>query len=522
MIGPRVAVAQSEQARPDQVPNNAGGWVFGLDDLARAQRFLILGTTGGTYYVGETDLTKDNAAVIVALANDPSAGPKLVDLIVEVSLRGRAPKQNPTLFALAAAAASADPVTKHAALDAVTKVCRTGTHLFIFARYVEQFRGWGPSLTKAVARWYTEKPVDDLAYQAVKYRQREGWTHRDLLRLSHPKTTDPARRTVFDWICGRPSPHNPAIIEAFETAQRANAATAVADLIGRYGLPWEALPDAMLNEPAVWEAMLPTVGLTALVRQLGRLTKLGVVAPFSHATRSVVNRLADPEAIRQARLHPLSILTALVTYRQGHGIRGGQTWDPVPQVLSALDDAFYMSFGTIAPAAKRTLVALDVSGSMTLGQIAGSPLTPLEAEAAMAMTVVNTEADYYTMAFSADFQPLALTPGQRLDDVTATMSGLRFGATDCAVPMLWATERKVPVDTFVIYTDNETWCGGVHPYQALARYRDTMGIPARLAVVGMTSTGFTIADPDDGGMLDLVGFDTATPEVLNAFSRGDV
>lgn len=44
--------------------------------------------------------------------------------------------------------------------------------------------------------------------------------------------------------------------------------------------------------------------------------------------------------------------------------------------------------------------------------------------------------------------------------------------------------------TFVIYTDNETWAGGVHPFQALLRYRDIMGISARLIVVGMTSTGF--------------------------------
>ena len=76
--------------------------------------------------------------------------------------------------------------TRQAALAALPQVARTGTHLFQFAVFVEGFRGWGRSLRRAVGRWYADKPVDALAYQAVKYRQRDGMTHRDLLRLAHP------------------------------------------------------------------------------------------------------------------------------------------------------------------------------------------------------------------------------------------------------------------------------------------------------------------------------------------------
>ena len=51
------------------------------------------------------------------------------------------------------------------------------------------------------------------------------------------------------------------------------------------------------------------------------------------------------------------------------------------------------------------------------------------------------------------------------------------------------------------------WAGKVHPHKALRAYRERTGIPAKLVVVGMTATGFSIADPDDGGMLDIAGFD---------------
>jgi 60 kDa SS-A/Ro ribonucleoprotein len=77
----------------------------------------------------------------------------------------------------------------------------------------------------------------------------------------------------------------------------------------------------------------------------------------------------------------------------------------------------------------------------------------------------------------------------------------------------------VPIDAFVVYTDSETWCGAVHPVQALARYRREMNIPAKLVVVGMVSNRFSIADPDDGGMLDVVGFDTSAPALMADFIR---
>ena len=61
--------------------------------------------------------------------------------------------------------------------------------------------------------------------------------------------------------------------------------------------------------------------------------------------------------------------------------------------------------------------------------------------------------------------------------------------------------------------------GQIHPVQALRQYREATGIAARLVVVAMASNGFTIADPDDAGMLDVVGFDAATPALIADFAR---
>jgi 60 kDa SS-A/Ro ribonucleoprotein len=169
------------------------------------------------------------------------------------------------------------------------------------------------------------------------------------------------------------------------------------------------------------------------------------------------------------------------------------------------------------------LLALDVSGSMAGGVVAGVPgLTPRVASAAMALVTAATEKQHAFVAFTEGLTELDLSPKWRLAEAVERVSGLPFGATDCAQPMLWALERRVEVDTFVVYTDSETWAGNIHATQALREYRQRTGINAKLVVVGMVSNGFSIADPNDAGMLDVVGFDTATPSVISDFGRAAV
>jgi 60 kDa SS-A/Ro ribonucleoprotein len=524
---------QSRPSDPRQVPNSAGGYTFRVAPVERLRRFLVLGTEGGTYYASERQLTKENAEVVLAWARERSG--ELVDEVVSISTAGRAPRNNPALFALAAAAALGDTEGRKAAMAALPRVARTGTHLFLFAGYVEQFRGWGRGLRRAVADWYLSKPVDAVAYQAVKYRQREGWSHRDLLRLAHPATDEADRKQLFDWICGR-GQEGPAIVEGFQQAQAATTVSEWVSLLDRYpALSWEMLPDAAVNEAAVWAKLIANgVPQTALMRQLPRLTRLGLLAPMSQTLDAVTGQLTDADRLRKARVHPVNVLVAARTYASGTSGRGQSSWEPVGRVIDALDAAFYAAFGSVEPAAKRTLLALDVSGSMT-APVSGLPITAREVAAALSLVTAATEPKTTTVGFTASgggtqprglrrgtniagISPLPISSRQRLDDVLKRVSGLPFSRTDCALPMLWATANKVEVDTFVVYTDNETWAGTMHPHQALRQYRNWSGIDARVAVVGLTATDFTIADPSDPGMLDIAGFDSALPNLLTAFS----
>jgi len=210
---------------------------------------------------------------------------------------------------------------------------------------------------------------------------------------------------------------------------------------------------------------------------------------------------------------------ALRTYAAGHGERGRHTWIPVPQIVDALDGAFYSAFGNVTPTGKRWLLGLDVSGSMA-SPVAGTSMSCCEGATAMALVTAHVEAEHVICAFADGLRPLPISARSRLDDALRLTRNVNFGGTDCSLPMLYALQRRLPVDTFVVLTDSETWAGDIHPVQALRKYRERMSIPARLIVVGMVSNGFTIADPDDGGMMDVVGFDAAVPQLMADFARG--
>ena len=137
----------------------------------------------------------------------------------------------------------------------------------------------------------------------------------------------------------------------------------------------------------------------------------------------------------------------------------------------------------------------------------------------MAIVTVRAESSYQVMGFCDVFTPLNITDKDSLADVMGKVR-LPFRQTDCALPMRWATGNRIPADGFFVYTDNETYYGDMHPHVALEQFRQKLGRDAKLVVAGLTASPFTIANPADPGMMDVVGFDTAMPAIMSDFMKG--
>jgi 60 kDa SS-A/Ro ribonucleoprotein len=514
--------------RTDEVRNNAGGFVFKASDKDRLERFLILGVDGGTYYVGERDLTKQNVDFVKGLIRSNER--LVVDVLADVADGNRAAKNSPSLYVLALVLASGNDKAYVRESGVFDKVVRTSTHLFEFANYVDSLGGWGRAKRDLIAGWYTGKDAGALAYQAIKYRSREGWTHRDLFRKVHPVGVD---SNVGNFILGRDA-EGVELIDGFREMQSVKDATEVIVVLNKYpSLPWETIPTQFLKDEKVWKALFynGALGQTALLRNVTRFAKIGAFNDLQFAG-DVAKALADKERIVKGRLHPVAYANALGIYGQGKvteyggwGYGGGRNreWDVNAKVLGGIEAGFYESFATVEPANKRTMLATDVSGSMTWGAPAGLVgMNYLEAAAVMAMVTLRTEPYSVLTAFATQFQEVNVSDRDSFETVLKKYSQLRMGGTDVSAPMRYATANKLKVDTFVVYSDMETWAGDRKVFQALEQYRNSSGINAKLAAVGLASTSSTVADPTDKGSMNFVGFDSTAPRVLADFSAGRI
>ncbi|ASV44713.1 RNA-binding protein [Agrobacterium phage Atu_ph07] len=544
--------------------------VYAVDDFDKLDRFLILGTENNTMYSTGAELTKLNTDNLIQLLKLDHV--KTIDRVVEVSTLGLGSKNDYCLFALAIAASQDDNKIRSYALSKLNEVARTATHLFTFLEIVKGYRGWGSALRKAVAKWYTTKNPEQLAYQVVKYRERNGWKHKDALRLSHPVAGNATTESIFRWIVGGMdavsgttpyvkgkvdkkvlnradlTDYLPNIITAYEQAKTADLPRLLSLINGNdVKLPREAIPTEHLTNPAVWEALLESMPLEAMVRNIATMTRVGLLGVSKEATYKVIERLNDQEYLHKSRIHPIKMLAAYMTYVAGKSSRGSSEWVPIKEVTEALNTGFYKTFANVTPVGKKSLIALDVSGSMTTHEVGGIiGLDARTASAALALVNANVEKDVSFIGFSVGVNDdknskkdvwtysqttsryshnkgsiieMEIDPSMTISQVMRYIAGFRFGGTDCSLPMLYAIDKEIPFENISVYTDNETYQTAMRADAALYRMRDRLKVDTKLAVVGMVSNEITIANPKDSGMMDFVGFSPDTPAAIADFFR---
>jgi len=288
----------------------------------------------------------------------------------------------------------------------------------------------------------------------------------------------------------------------------------------------EHVPTTLFGSKEIWMTLLETMPLEALLRNLGKLTQIGVAAE-KHS--EIVARLVNQTEVLKARIHPIKVLIASKVYTNGCGDSGSLTWTPNAYIGVALTDLFRMSYGAVTPTGKRIMLGIDVSGSMSSSVLGSKVLTCRDASIAMALLYLETETNVSAVAFSNTLTDLLapssrnrLTRGMTLQQALVATHGMNFSSTDCVLPIQHAIKHNLQIDAFIVITDNETYAPNEHPQNALIRYRELTGITAKLIVLGMTGNCFTIVDPTDRNTLNLAGFDTSTPEIASMFMRGEI
>lgn len=546
---PLMGAAQGTQATPqtqplpgrtDMVKNAAGGYVFQKDLWDDLRDFIIIGSAGGTYYVDEKTLTWDKVNVVTrAVAED---GERAVRLAVDLTT-GRppaAPRNQPALFILAWALVHGDQHTRGVAAALTHRVARTTYHKAAWFGYVKALHGVGGkfvtnrTIRDAISNMFQVDQVDDVTFTALKGLSRASGTGekvalRDLVRLGHPAPDNQAQRTLYGWLVDKVSDDEARLVlprlDDYLVARSVTNAREAIRVIDERKVPWEFLPDRVQSDPEVWSHLVDTVGVTALIRNLARLTRIGTLVPFGDATERLVARLTSGEELRKGRVHPMDLYLALRTYEAGRttprdGRQPVQVWTPVPAVVDALDLAWEKSFASQPVPDVKLLVAVDSSGSMTWYDAHltnGTSLGPVYNVAnsvAIMLARLGGNQRVHVINFDTNVHPSKVTAASQLRDAFQRQQG---SGTDLSLPFTHALSGNLRVDGFVILTDGETWAGRRHATQALEEYRRRVNPNARVVVATMTPTSYQVLDPGDPGVLAIAGIDANLPRLVTEY-----
>ncbi|CAG2225649.1 SSA2 [Mytilus edulis] len=537
----------------DHTPQQ-GSYSTEVSDIDKLKRFLCLGTELG-YYKASSQHKKFSRSEVQAIDRliQQGCGNEVVRCIKDISVQGRACKQNPALYALAVCARSNDPSTKHAAYSVLKDVCRIPTHLFQFIKYCEEMSGhesgWGRAHRKSISQWYTDfgevnskgnKNPLKLAYLVTKYRRRFKWSHKDVIRLAHVRSRNKAIRITLQYALGKTvedadSKESSDVRNFLMAVQKAKRCIPEEDeeelceYIAVHQLSWEHVPNRFLkNSVKVWSVLSRLMPMTAMIRNLGKMTSLRMHDGQPGAefwVEHVVRRLDNDMQLVHARIHPLTLLIAMKHYERGAQRNQKVLWTPNPRIIEALKNAFIRSTRIIQPQGRKYLMAISVGENMQK-PICGSTITAGEAAAAMVYSTIQTE-DVEVILFTNRIEDAYTATIKREDGLQSIKEKIyqiphetksNYHKQDLSVPFKWAAERKKKFDAIMVFTDSITSCGFIHPAEALKQYVQYMTIREyRFVVVAMTSDKYSVAAPDSVHNLDVVGFDTMTPGLIMEF-----
>lgn len=523
---------QTPQTQPiagreaEMIQGRSGGWMFKTDIWNVLRRCLLIGTAQSTYYADKHELTDEFTEVLrEAIALNPN---RVAAEIVYAS-DGRAINNSAPLFALVLLSMSNTPQAKAAFQKTFPKVVRTGSHFHEWLSYTKSMRGFGKIVREAGKSWLSNADVKALAYQLLKYQQRQGFSHRDALRLFHVKPPTENHNQLFQWVTqGWDHLPDQAPSEAltqiwwYEWLKRNPEKTHEAIAQGR--LTHEMAAPVGKMDKRAWQLLFNDMPIGALLRNLGSLTQLGVLSADQRDNLKHVEKvLNSAEHLRKGRIHPIDILKALKTYQSGGQLgRSQKTWQPVSRIVDILEKALELSFDILPPTGKVFLHAIDVSGSMSYYSVSSIGLTCCEIATTMALATAKAEKNYVIRGFATEFRDLQITKRDSFGGAIAKASSQNFGGTDASVAYDWAIKNKFKADVFCFWTDCESWAGRKHPTQALAEYRRKVNPQAKAVYVTLAPSNISLADSQDGMSWDVAGFDPGTPRLIQMVATGEL
>lgn len=303
-------------------------------------------------------------------------------------------------------------------------------------------------IADAAQRLYTE-------YSLLKYdTASHGFRFADVLDLTHAQPKAPWQGRLYKFALDRRHDREGIVVGDELSMVRNNAAIRAQVNLGNFsslldpelvkaaGLTWEdilSLAGSKVDKAQLWEALIPSMGYMALLRNLRNFDIAGVSG--TPATQ-VAARLADPDAVAKSRQFPFRFLSA---YRATQSLRWGQ----------ALETAMNLSLANIPELPGRTLVLVDTSGSMDAPMSTMSDLKCMDAAAVFGAALALRNVGRTTLVqFGSSSNEIPVPKGGSLLKLLGKFQGLGGTYTATATRTHYAGHDRV-----VIVTDEQAHDG---------------------------------------------------------------
>lgn len=458
---------------------------------------------------------------------------------------------------------NATPESKNAISVLARKLMKTDTDFFEFVKHASRYHNNKLSKTvrKAIISYYSSKSPEELAQFYVSAKSVHGKSHKDLIKLCHMQSKTPEHNIVINYILKNTSSHKEnnepghqllEVMTKVDTLRKTSDPKVAVPLIEELKATINQVEPKLRKSAEVWSAALLNMSLKEVLPTLTKLYKLGFLKKDSPILAIVTEVLTNGEKIKLSGIHPLEVFIYMKNFE-----RGGKPLDPkllqhlqlekklseeelkklktphevkCPIVLSSLQKCMNISCNNIQSFGKKYLITIDTTEKTETPCLSNKNITGIEAAAAFVWFLLRTEKDVTVAVFKdKDVAVVSLDKKSQMNEYINKLKDNKSRFLVMASPIEWATANKKHFDVFLnfihhkeYYTDapKEVREKMVKPVDALQKYRKKLNHPnAKLVTFLLSSPNLSVAD-GSSNVLDVCGFDSGVPKLVEAFCRG--
>ena len=475
---------------------------YSLGPKQALAQYAATGCLIRTFYAS----AEDQLATVLELCSKPEVDSEFIARVAIWCREEGAMKDMPAL--LCAVLSTFDPILFRKVFD---RVIDNGRMLRTFVQIMRSGQAGRKSLgtvPKKKIRQWLESRSDEAVFEAAVGQSP---SLADVVKMVHPKPSTRSREALYGYLIGRSFEFEalPAAVRKLEDWKAGRTKETPQVLFQMLtSLPLERRDWVEIANRAAWQ--MTRMNLNSFARH--------GVFEVPGMTEIVARRLADPVAIRKARVFPYQLMVAnRVADRAVPGA-----------VREALEEAMEIAIGNVPEIDGKVYVCPDVSGSMrspVTGVRAGatSAVRCVDVAALVAAAIIRKNPEAEVLPFEHQVVDVRLSRRDSVMTNAEKLAAVGGGGTSTSAPLARLNQQKAKGNLVIFVSDNESWADarrgrGTETMQQWSAFRQR-NPGARLVCIDIQPYGTTQAASRED-VLNVGGFSDEVFEVVREFASG--